>query len=272
MATNRTSPFRIILRLLLILLVVAGIYGFMLYQSISKLRDTVASADAAYQECVTQVENGQYQDALVSIRTVANDVGNINDELQGWQWNVASVLPVINQDVDCARKSANVANTLTNNAVMPVIEEAGELLGDGSSTSLETIPDTLAKLPKLYETVKSARTVVASCKTEADALPTSHFDELNQMTDKVKQAATSTEEAFASFDPVFEAIDGLNALGDYLTTDTNADATTNTTDVPTGDSSEAPTETTGATGEGTPTDTTGETAPSTITDAPTETV
>lgn len=240
MANKRTSPLRFLFVLLLMLVVVIGAYGFMLYTSLSKVRSTAASADTAYHECLTQIENNQYEDALVSIRTVATDVESIDTELQNWQWNIAAQLPVINEDVNCARQSADIANKLANEALMPMIEDAGALF-DGISTgnALETIPDALAKVPDLYATVTDARKVVATCKTNADALPTSHFDELNSMAETVKTATYEAEETFASFDVIFDTIDGLSGLvsgttdGQSTTTDDQQTDTTTNEGLPT---------------------------------------
>ena len=218
---SRRSPFRFLFTLLLVLVVAAGVYGGFLYMSYRSIQDHITAATTSYDQCLAQLENEHYGDALTSIHTTVDEVDQIRTDLDGWQWEVAEHLPYLSQDVTCARQTARIADELAGNAVLPVVEQAESILGDvGSDDPLTGMGNALTKLPALYTAITDARKVVGTCKTEADQLGTSHLDALNEWVGSVKTATTEADAAFAQFDLIFGAIDSLGEIANSLTTTT----------------------------------------------------
>ena len=219
---KRPSPLRILFTLLFLVLVAAGVFAGSLYLSAKKIETHIAGATESYEQCLSQLEQQQFDDALVSIRTTSEEIAIINQGLGGVQWDLAEKLPYLSDDVTCARQSAGIADDLSNGALIPVIEQATQLMGDiDSSDPLTGFGNALSKLPDFYNTLASARKIVGSCKTQADTLPESHFESINEWADTVQTAATSAEEAFAQLDVIFGAVDTLTGLADSLTAPAN---------------------------------------------------
>ena len=218
---TRRSPLRFVFALLLVIIVATGAFGGYLYMSARSTQEHITAASAAYDQCLAQLEQEQYGEALSSIRATVDEVDQIRQSLDGWQWDLAERLPYLNQDVNCARQTAPIADDLAGDALLPVVEQAEGILGDMSSEVILTgLPNAFSKLPALYTAITDARKVVATCKTEAEALPESHFDAVNEWANNVKTATTEAEDAFAQFDVIFDAVDTLSGIANSLVTPT----------------------------------------------------
>ena len=225
MARNdtRRSPLRIVLTVLLVLVLAAGAFGGYLYVGAKQVQTHIAAANASYEQCIGQLDQQQFGEALTSVKTTIDEIAQIRQGLDGWQWDVAEKLPYLSQDVTCARQTSQIADQLASDALLPVIEQTEDIMSDASSADpLTGITDVFGKLPALYTTLNDARKVVSDCKAQADALPTSHFDQLNEWVSGVQEATTSAEETFSQLDVVFDAI---NTISDF----TNAFVTPTTT-------------------------------------------
>ena len=218
---TRRSPLRFLFALLFVLVIAAGAFTGYLYMNYRTIQEHIGAATTSYDQCLEQLEGQQYGDALTSIHTTVDEVSQIRTNLDGWQWNIAARLPYIGQDVNCARQTAQIADELAGNAVLPVLEQAEDILGDvGSDDPLTGIGNAFTKLPAFYTAVTDARKVVGTCKSEADALGDAHFDELNEWVGNVKTATTEADAAFAQFDVIFSAVDTLGELANSFTTTT----------------------------------------------------
>lgn len=225
MATTKTRRplLRIIVSLLLVLVVAAGAYGGFLYMSLKGINEHIDLANQSYEQCLAQLDQEQYDDALVSIRTTISETSQIRQGLDEWQWTVAEKLPYLSQDVTCGRQTAQIADDLASKALLPVIEKSEEIMSDvNSADPLTGLGNAISKLPALYTTLTDARKVVADCKTRSDALPTSHFDDVNAWAESIRTAATDADSSFAQLDGVFGAIDTLGELANTLTAPTDA--------------------------------------------------
>ncbi|MDO4536650.1 MAG: hypothetical protein Q4B54_00665 [Coriobacteriales bacterium] len=191
------------------LLVEAGFVGWSAWQ----IKGKGEAMREAYSSYEAQVDNGNYEGALASMRTVASSVQGINQELKGWQWQLAGMVPVLGEDVTCAQKASQISDNLVSQALLPVIQKVENLFGEASTEDLLSVLSTkMDQAGELVSAIEQARTVVESCRSQALALPTTHFPELNQAIAQLQQVLV---EANKNFDEFSGLIDLASSAKDF---------------------------------------------------------
>ena len=216
-SNTHSSPLRFLLVPLVALVIVCGVYALLLHQAIANVRTHADAATSSYNTCMQELDEQQFEAALTSLHTSANEVAETRKALDSWQFIVADKLPVIGDDVRCARQTVDIADRLSNKALIPIVSSAEEIWGNVTTGNpLETIPNAVGKIPALYTTIADARVVVSACKADAQNLPNAHLDDLNVMVENVRRATKQADDAFATFDMLLEAADTLGTITDLL--------------------------------------------------------
>ena len=224
--TSRFSPLRFILALLLVVVLAAGAFGGYLYYCAGQVGEHFRQAQNSYDQCLTLFDTQDFDGALSSMRSASEEVALAKHGLEGWQWDIAAQLPVISQDVTCAREAADISDSLTNQAMMPMLSRVEEMVALANSDDPLSV---LGKIGDLYGDITTARGIVSDCKTRAYSMGTSHFDGVNELVSTVRQATTDADDAFASIDPLLDAINGLGALAEGIGSALTAPVDTGTT-------------------------------------------
>lgn len=232
----------IALRILAVVGIVVVAYAIILCISASHLLGTVESLSAKATTCQQQMDEGNITEAVTSLRNMAKDCESLKSEADMPQWQIASVLPVIGDDVRCARGLATIGDSLSNDALIPVLKEADDLgildqenidalnrligsvgqdvtgtgNGTGSSSDAQKLNDSLtligtlvtifteksADVDELMASLTKARTVLDECRHIADTLPESHFEQLKKTASQVK----------TFLDDADDTLDGIEAF------------------------------------------------------------
>ncbi len=194
---RRRSVLGILVRVLLLALVA---YLVLLVVSGLRLRDEVNKTTAAYQTYEQCVNDADFAGAVVAVKQIAASVDTINAESDQWWWQLAEHVPVLGQDVDCVRDLVDISDALANDALMPVLTKAEGLMTEGEGDFLSNLGNKADGMVELGMLVANARGVVSRCRQQADALPASHFDEVNKLTQQVREAVASVDNLFGALD------------------------------------------------------------------------
>lgn len=198
MAGHRSHAGRNVLLTILVALVA---YGGLLAWSAYNVRGHAVQAKARMQDCVAQIQGEELGAAYASARTAGRELSDARSELMGWQWVLASGAPVLGDDVRCAQQSTDVAHTLVQDAMLPVLGQASDLAGvDVESGGMEALASGFTRLSALMGAVSDARDVVANCKLRVASIPKAHVGELTELVASLSEA-------------IDEADAALNALG-----------------------------------------------------------
>ena len=242
----------IVLRVLGVLGIVVVVYAIILGISAARLLGTVESLSTKAEACQTQMSEGNVADAITSLRNIAKDCESVKSEVDMPQWQIASVLPVLGDDVRCVRGLATIGDSLANDALIPVLKEADDLgildqskidalsglidgfgqditgtgNGTGSNSDAKKVENGLTVLGTIFTifTEKSeevddlvnslgkARTVLDECRKQADSLPKSHFEQIQKAADQVK----------VILDDADDTLDGIEAFINEVSTGVNS--------------------------------------------------
>lgn len=205
---------------LLLLLAVIGMGGW-LGLSFKRAEGLLAEASASYDQVQQSVEKNDYAQALVDARTAATLTSQAAEELDGVQWDLASRLPVLGTDVTAMRSISTIAGTLSDDAVIPVLDAWDELSGSGvvvdGQLDATQVQAKATQFVQLAQKISDAETVVDACKEQADALPTSHFDEINAWANELRGSIDSADEVVGTLAGVANVVLGINSAFSSLT-------------------------------------------------------
>ena len=207
----------ILLKLLVLLLVVLAAYGAWLYLSAQKVRGLMTQAEHAYASMGESMEAKDYQQALATARDAADIAEQVNDELGGAQWEIATHIPVLGVEVQTARSLGSISTAFANEGAVPVLDAWEELMADGviadGKFDIDHLSDKIDQVKQLMDALERADAVTEACAEELDCLPTSRFDEINEWKDRLESALASVDE---SLEGITEAINYINGFGELI--------------------------------------------------------
>ena len=210
---KRPIVAKIIAAVLLVIVVFAVIFGVSAYDLANDAK-MASDSYAKFEKCADEAD---FEGAISAIHDLSARLDVMGDKVEGAQWQIASALPFVSDDVKCVRGLVNIGDSLANDALMPVLTRAEGLfkkiessnIDFTSSTALDdtmklvgTLGDEVNKLPN---DIPHAREVVKTCETQAASLPNSHFEDLNNLKARLRDATKQANE-------VFETVESLPSL------------------------------------------------------------
>ena len=203
-----------ILRTVFVLLLVAviGLGGWIGF-SVKRIGDLLGQASTAYEKVQTCVESEDYDNALIYARTAASLTSQVSSELDGVQWDIASHIPVLGEDVSTMRSVGRISGTLADDAVLPALDSWDKLVGEDVLTDGEIdankVVGKIEQFGDLALSLQNAGKVVDECSVEADALPTSHFGTINEWVGQLRETIASVDGIFDQFGAIIDLVANL---------------------------------------------------------------
>jgi hypothetical protein len=206
----------IALSLVALLFAAVVAYGGLMAYSVHRVNVLFTDAKSSYAKMKADLEAQEYSDELESARLAATFTSEANAQMEGWQWDVAAVLPVIGTDVQAARSLGSISDDLSQGAVIPVLDSWDKLASSGIITNgqvnLLKVPTAIAQVKDLVLALSDASEMVDDCKERVAEVPESHFDTLNESTATLTEAIESADEALVKFDEISQAFEDLSSV------------------------------------------------------------
>lgn len=210
---------------LFVVLVLAALVGFGAWLGLSAKRvsELFGQAMTSYDELQVKIEAQDYDAALTAAREAASYTSQASTELAGKQWDIAANIPVIGADVNTVRSIGTISGKLADDAVLPVLDSWDQLANDGlidnGKLDLGKVPEKLTQVVDLAKTLQEANSVVDTCSAQANALPESHFDAVNEWTGELRGTVASIDTTVDKFSGVVNLVVGMS---DTISSLTNA--------------------------------------------------
>lgn len=184
--------------ILLFLVVAVGVAGFALYNQATELKTKASDVGTEMSQLSDKVAALDFEGVGQTGRTIARNVDDMNNIVQGPLWSIASVVPFVGTDVSNVRALVGVLKNITDKGVEPTTTAAsqGDLFAlvdalvalDGAVEEAKT---TLAALPQ--GVIPEVNNTIAQAKEYMEKAPT--FSNLTQgaltFTEDTSSAAAS---------------------------------------------------------------------------------
>ena len=200
---DSTNVAKIVGIVVLVLVLLSGIEGVALFCSAKSVKSEASAIMAQASTLKEAVKNGDATALSNSVETIRTKTDSINSQVNGIAWNVASILPVLGQDVKSVQKLGATASTLVEEALVPV---ANNLSGLKLSDLLQDGTVNVGILENLISALDGATPVIQSSIETINGLPEAHISQLKSILDKVKDPLDKANDTLTSVQPLLKVL------------------------------------------------------------------
>lgn len=188
---------------LAVLLVIGGTCGFLLYRSAMTVKAQAQELMDQADPLKEALKNGDEEALDEAVGTVQERMASINAEVHSPLWNLASVLPVVGEDIQSVQKLGDAGAALVDDALVPIADSVSgtglsDLMQDGTINVelIQTISDAVSSsLPTIEESVDT----IAN-------LPEAHIPQLAEVLEKVQGPVSEAQELVGQAKPILEVL------------------------------------------------------------------
>ena len=188
---------------LALILVVCGTTGVMLYRSAMTVKDDALAIMAQASALKESLKNGDDEALSNAVSVVVEKTDSIYGEVNTPLWSVASLIPVVGEDIRSVQTLGNVAYELVNDALVPVADsvsgmELSSLIQDGSIN--------VALIQAMSDSLTDAAPVIQSSVETIANLPEAHIPQLREVLEQVQGPAREAEGVVSQLQSIFEML------------------------------------------------------------------
>ena len=185
----------VVLIIVVLLGAMGGFTGFTLYNSAKQVKGDASAIMSDLSDLKDPILNEDPDKANALAQDIVKRSADMSEELSGWAWSVASVIPVYGGDVQKVKDLAAIMNDLSTDAIVPLVEDVSQLsvknlLHDGS------IDVELAQ--SLIAAVDSAAPAINEAYEKLSAIGDAKLDQVNEPLKKARERLGSLSKATQS--------------------------------------------------------------------------
>ena len=202
--------------LVAIIVVVGGVCGFFMYRD---YKDITAKVPVLVEQASTlkdAIMAGDGDTVRNTAAAVSTDVTDMHDRLEGIPWKLASIVPVVGQDVQSARTLVSEADRLCQYALIPACDSLAEVklsnLISGGAINVDL-------LESLVSTLQNVAPVIEQSAETIEALPEAHIGKVGEIITKVQDGVRTASGAVTSINevaPYLPQMLGADGVRNYL--------------------------------------------------------
>ena len=217
---KKSHALRCVLLAIVALLVMLGSFGVSFGLSASKVMDSMTAANDSFEEFKAHLSANEIAEASDAVEQMGASAETAAQEIQGWQWAIARNIPVIGDDVRDVCGLVQVTDSLAGDVLMPIVGSYNKLT-DGGELTIDAIegldPAMLlskaGQLRKLMRAISGSSEVINDCDVLLGELPDSHFEQLQELVDSMRQVVGDLNAILGGIDSEEDAI---AAMGDLI--------------------------------------------------------
>lgn len=186
-----------------VVLVAAGTFGALLYRSAMTVRDRASSVIAQASTLEEALESDDEEALSSVVDTIVAHVDVINDEVSTPLWDVATLVPVVGEDIRSVQTLGSAAYTLVNEALVPI---ADSVSGVSLSNLIQDGAINVDLVRTLSDSVEGAIPVVRSSVETITSLPEAHIPQLQEVLSEVQEPLGELQSALDLVEPVLDVL------------------------------------------------------------------
>lgn len=182
-----------------VIVVVGGICGFSMYSDYKNITAKVPTLTEQASTLKDSVMAGDGEAVRTTAASISSEVSGMNDTLNGLPWQLASLMPVVGQDVQSARTLVSEADRLCQYALIPACDSLADvklsnLVSDGAIN--------VDLLESLVATLQNVSPVIQQSAETIEALPEARIDKVGELITKVQDLVRTADGAITSVNEV----------------------------------------------------------------------
>ena len=195
-----------------VLVLCIGIYAIVLFSSVSQVRSQATTVQQEVQTLRTAIDDVDIPTVATTSNSLANHLAELKEELSGWQWSIAAMLPQYGSDVTSGRQLVDVADSLAQNVLLPAATIANDYAQNISSKGILGVLDTqLAS--NVAETLTKAAPAITEASTALNAIKPAHSAEINQAVGELRTPINKMAQLLDEYGTLVGHLEGLLPIG-----------------------------------------------------------
>lgn len=219
--SHDVRPGRVIAFFLVIIALLLVALGVSLKTSADRAKSITDRITADYATLQSQLASADSSGARTTVQSIATECADLKVEVSGIQWEIASKVPVYGEDVEKVRALASVAQKLSGDAAVPVVNAYCTLIDDGIVTAdgfdQSKLTTFVGDVSNLLVTMQESKTTVDECASTLDGLGTAHDAQLNGAISTTRSDVDDLASALDSINPVVTGADKMSSIIEMLT-------------------------------------------------------
>lgn len=215
---RRRGPrwWQVTLIVVAVLAVVAGAFGFAMYQDVKAIQSEVGNVKQEFAVYKDALMNGKSDQLSGSAASLAQSTQTMADHVSSPLWALAELAPVCGQDVRQARELVNSANILTHNGLVPFSNSLNgvsvkSLVKDGGQVDIPI-------LQKVIDAVLEVQGPLKDTIHTVQSMEPFHIHKLNDLIDSTRSALSTASDLLDEADDVLPQLPSmLGANGETKT-------------------------------------------------------
>lgn len=215
---RRRGPrwWQVTLIVVAVLAVVAGAFGFAMYQDVKAIQSEVGNVKQEFAVYKDALMNGKSDQLSGSAASLAQSTQTMADHVSSPLWALAELAPVYGQDVRQARELVNSANILTHNGLVPFSNSLNgvsvkSLVKDGGQVDIPI-------LQKVIDAVLEVQGPLKDTIHTVQSMEPFHIHKLNDLIDSTRSALSTASDLLDEADDVLPQLPSmLGANGETKT-------------------------------------------------------
>lgn len=204
---SKKRPLLAIASFLIVLVVTVGGCGLALFCSAQRVRSDIKSVVAVFDSVGDNNFVNDYSvlvDATLRTSELAND---INQELSGPLWSVASFVPVYGEDISAVRTLAAAFDSVATDAFVPMSGQLSSNPMDGLIKEDGAI--NVRCLQALFGALTKVSPVLRDACLEVNAIGNTHFERLTELVAMTKRVSSSADLLLDSAEQIARLLPGM---------------------------------------------------------------
>ena len=193
----------VIAAIVVLVVIVGGICGFTMFRDYKNITAKVPTLMEQASGLKDSVMAGDGETVRTTAATIASEVSGMNDTLSGLPWQIASLVPVVGQDVQSARTLVSEADRLCQYALIPACDSLADVKLSNLMTDGAVNVDLLQSL---VSTLQNISPVIQQSAETIEALPEARIGKVSELVTKVQDGVRTAN----------SAVTALNEAAPYL--------------------------------------------------------
>lgn len=188
---------------LAVFLVVVGTCGVLLFRSAQSVRAQASELMTEAGTLADALKSGDAEALDESVADVQERVSAINAEVHTPLWNLATLVPVVGQDIRSVQILGETGTELVNDALVPL---AGSISGTGLSDLIQDGAVNVGLIEDLSASLSAAAPTIQESVDTIAGLPEAHIPQLRDVLERVQGPVRQAQGFVQQLQPIIELL------------------------------------------------------------------
>ena len=200
----------VLLGVIIVILIAAGVYAYTMMGSVKTVKAKAQSAMGNVTTYVNAAKKGDSATMQQAAATVSKTAHEMQTELNSPAWSLTAMMPVVGSDVESVRTVVSVMTNMTDDALVPLSENAGSLKLSNLFVNDKINIEAVQTLATAFTQVSPA---IHEGAVRITALPKANLPQVAEVLEPLKEKVGTADAMLSHFGPLIPHLPTLLGAG-----------------------------------------------------------